>query len=106
MLERTTATQGAPIVSGGILEVTSTSALPGYATPSKLTVGNGGTLVLSIGSGAWTTTNLSSLLTANSSGFTSGSMLGIDTSSSGTSGVSYTTAISGNMGLAMFGANR
>lgn len=96
---------GGTTVSGGILEVTSTSALPSYSTASKITIGNGGTLVLSVGgSGGWTTNNLGSLLTANSSGFASGSMLGIDTSAA-SSGVSYAGTISGSFGLAKFGAN-
>jgi autotransporter-associated beta strand protein len=96
---------GVTTVSGGILEVTATSALPGFASGSLVKVSSGGTLVLSMGSGAWTGGNLTSLLTANGSGFSAGSMLGVDTTSSGTSGVLYTSAISGSMGLTKFGAN-
>ena len=96
---------GGTSVGGGLLEVTATSALPGYANASKVSVGNGGTLVLGVGgTGGWTTTNLGSLLTANSNGFTTGSMLGIDTSG-GTGSFSYATAISGSMGLTTFGPN-
>ena len=93
---------GGTVVAGGVLAVTSTIALPGYNVASKLAVSNGGLLLLSVGGSGWTATNIGSLLTANSGGFTAGSALGIDTS---TAGFSCTTSIVGNLGLTMLGSN-
>ena len=96
---------GGTTVSGGVLAVTSTSALPGYNAPSKVAVGSGGTLVLNMGgSGSWSATNLGTLLSSNGTGFASGSMLGIDTTGA-IGGFSCATAISGSMGLTKFGPN-
>ena len=85
-------------LTAGHLAVTNTGALPGYGTSSKLTVNNGGTLTLDVGGTGWTAGNVSSLIGSNGSGFSSGSVLGIDTTAA-TSGFSYGYAITGSMGL-------
>jgi autotransporter-associated beta strand protein len=100
---------GGTTVSAGTLEVATTGALANYGSNSKVTVSNGGTLALSVGGTAgWTATNVGSLLSANSGGFTAGSAIGIDTTLAGTGGFSYggsNTSIAGNMGLTKLGPN-
>ena len=87
----------------GTLAVASTAALPGYSTASKVTVSSSGTLTLSVGGRSWAATDVSSLF-PNSGGFASGSALGIDTTEAA-GGFSYSTAITGSMGLTKFGPN-
>jgi len=85
-------------VAGGTLVVTNTAALPGYNSPGKVAVSNGGTLILT----GWTATNINTLMAANGSGLASGSAIGIDTTSGG---LSYTNAFTGGMGLTKLGSN-
>ena len=92
---------GGTVVSVGVLAVTNTGALPGYSTASKIAVNSGATLAMSVGGSGWTAGNIGSLLSSNSSGFTLGSALGIDT----TNGSFSYGAIAGNMGLTKLGAN-
>jgi len=93
---------GVTTVSQGTLVVTKPAALPGYNAANRVVV-NGGTLALRVGGSGWTTANVDSLLSANSSGFTSGS-LGIDTTNA-TGGFSYTSNTNRNMGLTKLGSN-
>ena len=94
---------GTTTVSGGVLEVTNTAAPPGYSGTATLTVKSGGTLALSVGgTGGWTTTSASSLLTKSGTGFAAGSALGMDTTGGN---FSYPNVISGSMGLTKLGPN-
>ncbi len=69
-----------------------------------LTVGASGTLTVLAGTSGWSATNIGSLLTAKSSGFSSGSALGIDTTIA-IGGFTYAGVIPGNMGLVKTGPN-
>ena len=93
---------GGTTVSAGVLAVTNTGALPGYGISTDLTVSANGMLALSAGTAAWSSTAIGNLLVANSSGFASGSALGIDTS---IASFTYSGAIAGSMGLAKLGGN-
>ena len=93
---------GHATVNTGMLEVSSTAALPGYNTTGTLTVNKGATLTLHVGGAQeWTATNIGNLVTTNSSGFYTGSTLGLDT----TSAAFTYSAISGSMGLTVLGGN-
>jgi autotransporter-associated beta strand protein len=99
---------GGTTVAAGTLAVASTGALADYNTASKVTVGNGGTLSLSVGGSGWAAGDVTAFLSANKSGFAAGSVLGMDTTLAGTGGFSYggsNTFISGNMGLVKVGTN-
>jgi fibronectin-binding autotransporter adhesin len=104
-LTGTNSYSGGTVIAGGVLAVTNTGALSGYGLGSKVAVVNGGMLSLSVGGSGWTATNVGSLLFANSGGFTTGSFLGIDTTSAGTGGFSYGSPIGGSEGLTKLGAN-
>ena len=93
---------GGTTVIAGLLQVAGTAALPGYGTPGKITVGNGAVLAVSAGGSGWTAANIATLLSSNSSHFTTGSALGIDTTGGS---LAYTGNLSGNLGLVKFGAN-
>ena len=100
-------TYGGPTaVPLGTLEVANVGALPNYSSTGSdyLTVGNGATLALSVGTSTttWAASNVTSFLSsANTAGFTNGSALGFDTAGGN---FSY-GLIKGNMGLAKLGAN-
>ena len=80
---------GNTTVSGGTLTLTSTGALSNWNSSGKLSVAAATTLAVSAG-GTWTGTNIDTLLTNNSTGFSaSGGLLGIDT---GAANFSYTPA--------------
>ncbi len=66
---------GPTTVSNGLLVVPTTSALPGYATAGKVTVGNGAGL--SIGVGSWSSAAITALI--NAGAYTNGSIFGFDT---------------------------
>jgi autotransporter-associated beta strand protein len=85
----------------GTLEVTSTAALPGYATAGEVTVGTASTLAVNYGGPSdWTNAQMITLL-ANAN-FASGSLLGFDTTNgSGT----YANNISGSYGINKLGIN-
>ena len=102
-LTGTNAYTGSTIVSGGVLAVTSTSALPCFSNTSTLTVNNGGMLTLSVGGSGWTAGNINNLLNYHTGSFASGTSLGMDTTLAGTGGFTYGTAISGSMGLTVVG---
>ena len=93
---------GGTAVNAGTLQAAGTAALPGYATLGKITVGNGAMLAVSAGGSGWTAAGIGTLLGSNSSGFASGSVLGIDTSSGS---LAYNSNIAGSTGLAKLGAN-
>ena len=92
---------GATAISAGILAAASTGTLPGYASTGRVTAASSGTLALSAGS-SWTAANINGLVTANGTGFASGSTLGIDTTSGN---FSYGYSIAGSMGLTKLGSN-
>ena len=103
---------GGTAVSGGVLEDACPGALPGYDTSSTVTVGADGTLAVGVGGAGWSATNINDLLAANGTGFSVGSMLGLDTANpaNATSGFSYGNSIGSqnshlNMGLTKLGAN-
>ena len=88
-------------VNSGTLAVTYPGALSGYATPSMVTVYNGGMLAVSVGGTGWAATDVGNLLAANGSNFFAGATLGIDTTNA-----NFTYgALSGNLGLTKLGAN-
>jgi autotransporter-associated beta strand protein len=95
---------GGTTINGGALAVTNTGALPGYGNSGKITVGNGGTLAVSVGTLAWAASDVSTLLANNGNRFASGSALGIDTTDA-TSGFTYGSAVTQNMGLTKLGPN-
>jgi autotransporter-associated beta strand protein len=92
---------GGTTVTSGTLEAATTSSLPAnYTTPGMLTVANRATLAVAAGGSGWQATDINNLLTADASGFASGSSLGIDVAS----GVfSYGNAISVSLGLVKLG---
>ena len=96
---------GPTVVNGGMLAVTYTGALPGYTTPSMLTINSGATLALSVGGTGWAATDVSTLLANNGAGFNPGSTLGIDTTLAGTGGFTC-GPISGSMGLTKLAPTR
>ena len=97
---------GTTTVAAGMLSVANTGTLPGFNTAGYVYVDNGATLTLQVGGTAgWTSASIGKLLLANSTGFTAGSVLGIDTTPAGTNGSSYNYPIAGNMGLTLLGPN-
>jgi autotransporter-associated beta strand protein len=66
---------GPTTVSNGLLIVTTTGALPGYATAGKVTVSNGAGL--SVGVGSWSSAAITALI--NTGAYGSGSIFGFDT---------------------------
>ena len=95
---------GHTTVGMGTLEVANIGALPSYSSTSDfITVNNGATLALNVGTGGWTAANAHTLLTSgNSTGFTPGSALGLDTASAS---FTYGFSLGGNQGLAKLGGN-
>ena len=74
---------GVTTVNSGALVVTNTGALPGYNSTSSLAVNSGGMLTLTVGgTPGWAAADVGNLVTANSGGFATGSILGIDTTPS------------------------
>ena len=96
---------GTTTVAAGTLQAATTASLPGYGTAGKMAVANGATLQINYGGGSdWTAANVASLLTANGANFASGSALGFDTTNA-SSGGTYTTAITGGIGVTKVGNN-
>ena len=92
---------GGTTVRAGMLELNNTAALP---ASGSLTVGPSGTLAVSAGTAGWAAADIASFLATNGGGFASGAMFGIDTTS--VSGAfTYTSAISGSIGLNKLGPN-
>ena len=93
---------GVTKVSAGILEASTTAAVPYYASAGSLSVASGATFAVPVGSGQWQPGNISSLL-SNTTAFASGSALGIDTTSGS---FTYSGAITNSgMGLTVLGSN-
>ncbi len=93
---------GGTFVSGGALEATSASALPGAFTSGKVSVASGATLTLAVGgSQQWTSANVSNLL-AVSALFSPNASLGLDTN-----GGNFSLGSIGNssIGLTVVGSN-
>jgi len=88
---------GATTINQGILAITSTSALPGYATPGKVSVASGAGLAVP---NAFDAAAVAQLLTTAS--FAAGSQIGFDTSAGDRT---YGTAIGGSLGVAKTGGN-
>ena len=84
------------------LGVFNPNGLSGYNVASSIQVDGGATLDLSLGGTGWAATDVSTLLTYNGGGFAPGSILGLDTTSGA---ATYTSSISGNMGLTKLGPN-
>ncbi|XHR27409.1 MAG: autotransporter-associated beta strand repeat-containing protein [Chthoniobacteraceae bacterium] len=92
---------GTTQVNAGVLQLTTTSALPSM---TALTVANGGTLAVNAGgSGQWTSGNISTLLSSGT--FCAGSSLGIDTTGGNFTYDSLTNTANGALGLTKFGSN-
>lgn len=93
---------GTTTVNAGLLFASSTSALPGYNVAGKI-VFNGGTIGVPVGGGAWTTSEVDTLLAnaTKTSGF-----LAIDTNNGNlTQWTPFTTTNFGALGLQKLGAN-
>src|SRR5206468_8700842 len=92
---------GTTTVSAGGLSVSQPGALPGYASPGKVSVNSGATLYFSVGNGSdWQPSDLATAL--SNANFASGATLGLDTSDGN---FTYGSAISGNLGLTKIGGN-
>ena len=99
-LAGTTSYSGPTAVLAGMLQAA--TPLPGCATPGQITVANGGTLTVAAGGSGWAGGDIGNLLSANGSGFASGSLLQIDTTAGG---VNVGSSFSGNMALTTLGTN-
>jgi fibronectin-binding autotransporter adhesin len=93
---------GLTTVGSGTLQVASPLALPGYATFGKVIMKNASMLTLSVGGSGWSAADISTLLESNDPSFSSGSMLGIDTSNGS---LTYASNVPGKTGLAKMGSN-
>jgi autotransporter-associated beta strand protein len=93
---------GSTAINAGTLQVVNTVALPGYATPGKIGVASSAALAVSAGGSGWTAADIGALLASNSSGFASGSFLGIDTSGGS---LAYDASIAGSIALKKLGSN-
>ena len=103
VLAGTNSYSGGTTVSGGMLQASTTAALPGYGTSGQVAVGNGATLAVNVGgNGQWAATAIDTL--RSNASFASGAALGIDTTNA-TNGFTYASSISGNLGLVKLGAN-
>ena len=95
---------GATTVSGGTLLASgTTSTLPGYNTPGKVSVGSGATLTVVAGGTKWQAGDIATLLTNAS--FAANSTLGLDTTGGSLTYSATQTAISGSIALLKQGAN-
>jgi len=91
---------GNTTVNGGILQAPTTASLPGYGTSGKVVLNSGGTMAVNVGgAGEWSTANVQTLI-SNASKY--GGYVGIDTTNAA-SDVTYSNAISGNMGVRKLG---
>ncbi len=101
-LTGTNSYSGGTFVSGGALEATTISALPGVFTPGKVNVAGGAALILAVGgSQPWTTANVNSLL-AITGLFSPGASLGLDTNGGS---FSFGSTGSSSAGLTVIGSN-
>ncbi len=91
--------RGGTTIDGGTLVAPISGALPGYNVSVEVTVRNGGTLVVDVGTGKWTAADLSALLT--DAVFNGGSVLGLDT---GGGDFEYDDVIGGNLSLSKLGS--
>ena len=96
---------GTTTVNQGTLEIAGTGTVPLYATSGKLSVANGATLAVQVGgTGQWQSANIDTLL-GNTTAFTGGAILGIDTTGGN---FTYGTVINGSndpIGLTKMGTN-
>ena len=99
---------GNTTVAGGTLVAQSAAELPNYATSGNVAVASGATLQINFGGPSdWTAAQVASpgLLSAgNLAKFASGLTLAFDTTNAPTGGT-YTTAISGSLGIQKVGSN-
>ena len=97
---------GGTTVNAGVLEAATTAALPNYNVAGKVFVAGGATLAVPVGgAGQWNSgasDDIGALLAANSGNFSSGSMLGLDTTGGN---FTYAGCIAGSMGLNKLGPN-
>lgn len=94
---------GPTTVSAGSLQAITTAALPGFDATGKISVNNGGTLVVNYGGqNDWTSADVDTL--RNNATFAAGSMLGFDTTNAA-SGASYASDVSGGLALNKLGPN-
>ena len=92
---------GNTTISSGILTITTTNALPGYATSGRYSVANGATLAVY---NAVTDANVASMLATTN--FAAGSAIGFDTTTANrTYSTSITNTAQGALGLTKTGAN-
>jgi len=94
---------GPTSINGGMLEASTTAALPYFASAGSLSVASSATLAVAVGgAGRWQPGDISNLLN-NSGAFLSGAALGIDTA-----GGSFTYAgaiVNSGLGLTKLGGN-
>jgi fibronectin-binding autotransporter adhesin len=94
---------GTTTLSGGITRARRNDSLSGYATPGNVSVASGATLALNVGgTNEWTSANIDTL--RNNATFSSGSILGIDTTNAA-GGFNYGSNVGGNLGIRKFGNN-
>ncbi len=95
---------GNTTVSAGTLVSSSTNSLPGFGTPSRVTVANGAGLGLRVGTTgtSYTSANLDSVLNSTAVTFGASSILGIDTTNGD---FTYGTNITGAVGLQKIAGN-
>ena len=96
---------GSTIVNAGVLTVTSSSALPSYASTgaTMLAVNSGATVMLDVSGSGWSAAGVNGLLSgANTAGFAPGSTLGMDTSAGN---FVCASPIGGYMGLTKAGSS-
>ncbi len=93
---------GITTISAGILEASVPAALPGRATPGKITVAAGATLAVNVGgTGEFTTADIASLVT--NATFSGTAILGLDTTNA-VGGTFTAPNITGTRGVAKLGA--
>ncbi|MCX6876156.1 MAG: autotransporter-associated beta strand repeat-containing protein [Verrucomicrobia bacterium] len=89
---------GATLVSAGTLQVAKPSSLPGQTTPGLISVADGATLAVNVGSsGEFTATDISNLLT--NATFAVNSILGVNT----TAAFAMSSSLTGAIGLSKLG---
>ena len=103
ILNGTNTYTGGTTVSAGALVVTTTAALPGYASAGSVSAAAGAMLGIRVGgAGEWSQSNISAMM--NNASFAPGALLGIDTTDA-TAAYSYSNNVAGNIGLTKLGAN-
>ena len=101
LLTGTNTYSGSTTLSAGMIEARTPAALPSYSTSNLTSVAGGATLAVNVGgTGEWTATNVDTL--RNNAAFSSGAILGLDTSDGS---FTYSSSIGGGLGVTKLGGN-